>query len=141
MVKGSSNVWDNLRGAMRARARGDGTGYGAIREAADEIRREKEEKSRKATLKQQERQAQQWERKFRDGRSDDLKIRFNPESGFTDIYYGGVGEPDGDGHGHIRVWLDGREEVVREPYIKGSPGGRKDATLMDGKTPDRRPLD
>lgn len=135
MVKGSSNFWDNLRGAMRARARGDGTGPTAIREAADEIRREKEEKSRKAT---QRFQAQQWERKFRDGRSDDLKINYHYDKGYTDIFFGGVGEPDGDGHGHIRIWVSGHEEVVREPYIKGQPNARKDATIRDNKTPDKR---
>lgn len=41
MIKGSSNFWDNLRGALRARARGDGTGPAAIRQAADEIKNER----------------------------------------------------------------------------------------------------
>jgi len=63
---------------------------------------------------------------------------FDPDSGWTNIYFGGVGKPDGDGHGHIRVLTDGTQTIVREPYIKGTPSGRRDATLLDDGTPDKR---
>lgn len=60
-----------------------------------------------------------------------VKVRFNYKEEVTDIYFGGVGKPDGEGHGHIRVDIHGNETIIREPYVHGAPYGRRDATLMD----------
>lgn len=73
---------------------------------------------------------------FGSDRSRELK--HVPQDGYTDLYYAGVGKPDGPGHGHIRVWDDGREQIVREPYAVDTAGARKDATLLDDVTPDKR---
>jgi hypothetical protein len=126
---------DSFKGQWRSLRNGTGGNFGAtyraVRDARDErVAAEKQSQLEYHTL--------QWERKFKDGRSGDLKIRYNFDKGYTDIFFGGIGKPDGDGHGHVMIWVDGREQVVREPYLKGQPGGRKDATLLDDKTPDKR---
>src|SRR5690606_10111502 len=85
------------------------------------------------------RQLQQWSSRLGGDRTNQgIKMVFNPAQEWTDVYFGGVGKPDGDGHGHIRVLIDGTEKIIREPYVKGAPGARRDATLLDSKTPDRR---
>ncbi len=131
---------DSVKGQWRSLRNGTGASFGAtyqeIKRARDERLEAERHQQEVASL---EFHTLQWERKFKDGRSGELKVVFHTEQGFTDVYYGGVGEPDGDGHGHVRIWADGREQVVREPYIKGQPGGRKDATLLDDQTPDKRP--
>jgi len=38
---------------------------------------------------------------------DDTKFVYNPDTGITSNYFGGVGRPDGDWHGHIDVDEDG----------------------------------
>lgn len=83
-------------------------------------------------------QVNQWERRFGDGRGGSVKVRFNYNEGYTDIYYGGRGRPDGEGHGHIRVLEDGTEKIVREPSVDDERQNRRDATLLDSITPDRR---
>jgi len=72
--------------------------------------------------------------------SGEVKARYGEDEngGHTDTYFGGVGAPDGPGHGHIRVDGEGDEQIVRESYSAGQPGARRDATLMDDRTPDRR---
>ncbi len=32
-----------------------------------------------------------------------VKVVFNPETGISSNYFGGVGTPDGPGHGHVDV--------------------------------------
>lgn len=70
--------------------------------------------------------------------SKDIKSVFNPTGGYTDNYFGGQGKPDGPGHGHIRVDDKGNEQIVRDSYKPGEYGARKDATLLDSKTSDKR---
>ncbi|MEV8372861.1 hypothetical protein AB0P21_08985 [Kribbella sp. NPDC056861] len=86
----------------------------------------------------QRNQVEQWQMRFRDGRSNDMKVVFKPDQSYTDVYFGGVGAPDGSGHGHIRIWVDGTEQIVREPFRPGQPNAKRDATLLDDNTPDKR---
>lgn len=79
------------------------------------------------------------ERLGEDRVNDGIKMRFNYNEDYTDIYFGGVGGPDKDGHGHIRVDIYGNETIVREPFVEGTDFGRREATLLDDRTPDRRP--
>lgn len=84
-------------------------------------------------------QLERWSAQLGGSRANQgIKVVGKPEKGYTDIFFGGVGGPDGEGHGHIRVLLDGSELIVREPFIKGASNARRDATLMDDRTKDRR---
>lgn len=72
--------------------------------------------------------------------NDNWKATFKPEKEYTDVFFEGKGGvPDGPGHGHIRVDTEGNEQIVRDSFEPGQPNARRDATLLDDKTPDRRP--
>lgn len=144
------SLGDNLKGMWRSMRNGTGMSMGAtfreIMNARNErlmeegyFERVEAERRRKEAAKRLEKQANAWAKKFRDGRSVDIKAVYNVDEGYTDFYYSGQGEdPDGPGHGHIRVWEDGREQVVREPYRPGQPYAKREATLLDDNTPDKR---
>lgn len=86
-----------------------------------------------------ENQLLEWGKRLGGDRANQgLKMIFDPANGWTNIYFGGINDPDGDGHGHIRVLTDGTQTIVREPFIKGAPNARRDATLVDDRTPDKR---
>lgn len=73
-------------------------------------------------------------------RDDDVKYkasRTQQHGTSTDAYFGGIEKPDGTGKGKIRIDDEGRERVVREPYTPGR-NAKRDATLLDDVTPDRR---
>lgn len=63
--------------------------------------------------------------------SDDFKSVFNPDKERTDTYFGGQGEPDGPGHGHVRVDGEGNDLSIRDSYEPGVPNARRDATLLE----------
>lgn len=52
---------------------------------------------------------------------DDVKVVFNPETGISSNYFGGVGRPDGPWHGHVDVNEQG--QVVHPKG--GRPAGEK----------------
>jgi hypothetical protein len=54
--------------------------------------------------------------------------------GYTDNYFGGQnGEPDGPGHGHIRVNEEGETSIVRGAYTPGEPFARANALEQDSR--------
>jgi hypothetical protein len=124
---------DSIKGQFRSLRKGTQWSlvdtYGEIKQ----VRRERE--AREAALRL-EAQARVWVEKLGSDRSTELKHVAG--NGYTDLYFAGVKDADGAGHGHIRVWDDGREQIVREPYPVDTPGARKDATLLDDNTPDKR---
>lgn len=125
---------DQLRGSLKY---GASTSYRHNRAAMEAARQERIERERLQAAMRMEMQIRAWEHKL-GGTRGTIKSVYKPEQGFTDVYYGGIGEPDGPGHGHIRVWEDGTERIVREPYIPGQDGAKREATLLDDWTKDRR---
>jgi len=65
--------------------------------------------------------------------SDDNKAVFNPNTGYTDNYFGGQAEADGPGHGHIRADEQGDLSIIRGAYTPGEPFGRANATELDSR--------
>jgi chromosome segregation ATPase len=63
-------------------------------------------------------------------RSDDVKVRFNPETGKNDVFFGGIGKADGVGHGHAVVDEDGEVVYLRDATL----GDRKKAIIKDDPT-------
>ncbi|MDL2235699.1 putative nuclear RNA export factor SDE5 [Christensenellaceae bacterium OttesenSCG-928-L17] len=59
--------------------------------------------------------------------ADDVKVRFNPATGKNDVYFGGIGEADGHGHGHAVVSDTGKVHYLRDATF----GDRKDAIIID----------
>ncbi|GAB3304795.1 hypothetical protein EK0264_04150 [Epidermidibacterium keratini] len=126
----------NLRAGFQARRDPGGANYSNIRDRAAEIRDEKNARAARLRLEQQ---TAYWEQKLGGGKRGTIKSVFKPDLGYTDIYYNGVGKPDGPGHGHIRVFEDGTETIVREPYDPtGGHPAKREATLMDDWLNDRR---
>lgn len=60
-------------------------------------------------------------------KADDVKVRFNPATGKNDVYFGGIGAPDGLGHGHAVVSDTGEVHYLRDAGF----GNRKDAVIKD----------
>lgn len=57
---------------------------------------------------------------FDDGEFDgkDAKIKVSDNGRRTDIFYGGEGTPDGDGHGHVTA-INDQIQYWREPENEG----------------------
>jgi len=65
--------------------------------------------------------------------SDDVKAVYNPLTGYTNNYFGGVGAPDGPGHGHVGVNEQGMLDIMIHPYVPGAPNGKLEATQFDAR--------
>lgn len=146
--KPGPSLGDSLKGAFRSIRNGTSLDpfatHREIRAARDEriaeqgwYEQQAAEQDRKAAARRLEKQAKVWARQLGSDRSLDVKYNVK-DDGSIDAYFAGIGTPDGQGHGHIRILPDGTERVVREPHIPNTPFAKRDATLLDDKTPDKR---
>lgn len=142
------SVGDNLKGMWRSMRNGNSLSpietYREIHAARDEriadegwYERAAAEDARKAAAKRLEKQARAWVKQFGPDRSLDVKYNAK-DDGSIDAFYGGIGKPDGPGHGHIRIYPDGTERIVIEPHTPETPFAKRDATILDDNTPDER---
>lgn len=51
----------------------------------------------------------------------DVKVIHKPEDGKTHVYFGGIGEPDGQGHAHYVLDQFGNIEYRRDPFADRGP--------------------
>jgi len=58
---------------------------------------------------------------------DDVKLVFKPRIGKNEVYFGGLGEADGPGHGHAVVDENGNLRHLRDAGF----GDRKDLIIFD----------
>jgi len=58
---------------------------------------------------------------------EDVKVRFNYNTGKNDVYFGGLGEADGYGHGHAVVDERGNVHYLRDATF----GDKEDAVIID----------
>lgn len=67
-------------------------------------------------------------------------IKTNPSDGImkTNAYFGGIGENDKAGHGHIVVDEFGNTRYIRDAYSPGMPNARKDAVIFDDRVQDKK---
>lgn len=59
--------------------------------------------------------------------ANDVKVRFNPAKGKNDVYFGGIGSADGDGHGHAVVDDHGNVHYLRDATL----GDKDNAVIID----------
>lgn len=67
--------------------------------------------------------------------NDEVIAVYNPHTGYTNNYFGGVGGPNGPGHGHVGVNEQGAVDIMRHPYPPGVPNARNEATEFDTRGP------
>ena len=63
--------------------------------------------------------------------SDEYKLRFNPETGKNDFFFGTDKPNKGDGHGHVVIGDDGQVHYVRDQYDPKKPEDRTSAVSFD----------
>lgn len=127
--KNKNSFKDSMTGTWRSLKNGTSGDPSAT---MAEVRAARAERERQEQARMIEEQIEDWRKKLGRDAAGGFKAVYNPERGYTDIYYAGEGElPDGSGKGHIRVFDDGTESIIREPYRSGEPNAKRDATILD----------